>query len=649
MIFLRFQSKKTLNCIQYFFMRYFILLFAFITAINANAQYAVDGISKSLKENANAVIRYQETTITLEDFDVMTTYERVVVTVLNRDGMFAVRSYAAYDDDSSIKEIKAYVYDGNGEQIEKFKERDFTDRSASSGDLYSDNRIKSIDYFPNQIPFTFEFISETKSKSTAFLPQWDPSPFYGVSTQKSVYKIINNKEVPLLSKKYNLEKFGASVREKPSLYEYEIENVPAVEQELMSPHYTQFTPVVKLALKQFRLAGQNVSISSWEDFGKWMNEQLLNNRDELPQETINEVENLVEGVTEPKEKARIIYEYMQNKTRYISVQVGIGGWQPSPAKDVDKLGYGDCKALTNYTKALLKTQDIDSYYTIVIAGAEKRDIDEEFIAVQGNHVILTVPLEEENLFLECTSQRAPFNYLGDFTDDRKVIMITNDGSVVKNTKAYPAAGNIQRMEAKITVRENQSLGGSITQTSEGILYGDKYELDNKESDVIEKYYKETWSQLNNLDLSEINFDNNKTDVVFTENISFEATNYISKAGDRLLLAPNIFNRLGYITAPKKERSQKLLINRGKAYDDSIEITLPEGYEVEAMFNPIEINTEFGSYLAKVEELGASKIKYSRKFSLFDGEYEKEKYSDFVAFINAITKEDSNKIVLVKRE
>ena len=56
--------------------------------------------------------------------------------------------------------------------------------------------------------------------------------------------------------------------------------------------------------------------------------------------------------TDPIEKAKIVYKYMQEKTRYISVQVGIGGFKPMLAKDVDRLGYGDCKALSNYTKAL---------------------------------------------------------------------------------------------------------------------------------------------------------------------------------------------------------------------------------------------------------------------------------------------------------
>ena len=78
------------------------------------------------------------------------------------------------------------------------------------------------------------------------------------------------------------------------------------------------------------------------------------------------------------------------------------------ASDVDKLGYGDCKALTNYTKTLLDAVDVESYYTVVYGGKRIRNIDKEFSATEGNHVILCLPNEEDYIWLECTSQKTPF-------------------------------------------------------------------------------------------------------------------------------------------------------------------------------------------------------------------------------------------------
>ncbi|MDP4989490.1 MAG: DUF3857 domain-containing protein, partial [Polaribacter sp.] len=108
---------------------------------------------------------------------------------------------------------------------------------------------------------------------------------------------------------------------------------------------------------------------------------------------------------------------MQQKTRYISVQIGIGGWEPIAANLVDDVGYGDCKGLTNYTKALLDVADVTAYYTVVYAD-DRIDVDKDFSSLQGNHVILNIPNNGKDVWLECTSQTMPFGFLGDFTDDR---------------------------------------------------------------------------------------------------------------------------------------------------------------------------------------------------------------------------------------
>src|SRR5690606_27634424 len=126
-----------------------------------------------------------------------------------------------------------------------------------------------------------------------------------------------------------------------------------------------------------------------------------------------QVEKLIAGVTDEKEKISILYKYLQQNTRYISIQLGVGGWQPFDAAYVAKNGYGDCKALTNYMQSLLKTAGIPSYYTVVYAGssgyAQNRFV-EDLPSNQFNHVILCVPGMKDTTWLECTSQQSPPGY-----------------------------------------------------------------------------------------------------------------------------------------------------------------------------------------------------------------------------------------------
>ncbi len=513
--------------------------------------------------------------------------------------------------------------------------------------MYTDNRMLYIDYTPLEFPFTFEFEYEMESTSTAFLPRWDPSPRYNVSTEKSSYTINNTREVPLVSKKYNLDEYNVQYEENPTKYHYQLSNLPAVERESLSPVYTEFTPVVKVALQRFQLMNESGVGGTWKNFGLWIDQKLLKGRDEIPKATIAKMEQLVANVDDPKEKTRIIYEYMQSKTRYVFIAIGIGGWQPSPAEEVDELSYGDCKGLTNYTKALLKTQGIESYYTIVDSGADGLDIDEDFVALQGDHVILAVPFEDETVFLECTSQTAPYNYMGDFTDDRKVLMITPEGGVITKTHGYSLEDNVQSVSAVAVFDENFKLSGTINETSEGILYGNKNQLESATTEEITRYYQYLWGHLNNLSVENLKFKNDKRSISFTESLNFESSNYVSKAGDRILLNPNVFTRYDKLPSEEKDRKLALKIRRGHTYRDKIELLIPDGYSVEAAFPPITLDTKFGTYKANIEKYEGSKLIYNRELKLNSGTFAPDEYNEYVNFIEQVVKKDKSKIVLSK--
>ena len=175
-----------------------------------------------------------------------------------------------------------------------------------------------------------------------------------------------------------------------------------------------------------------------------MHKSLLEGRDVINEATKIKILDWVKEAKSPLEKAKIVYQFMQNKTRYISVQVGIGGWEPIAANQVDQVGYGDCKGLTNYTKALLDVVGVTSYYTVVYA-SEKRNLDKDFASLQGNHVILNIPNEGKDIWLECTSQTMPFGFLGDFTDDRDVLVVTPEGGIIKRTAIYKDETNLQKL------------------------------------------------------------------------------------------------------------------------------------------------------------------------------------------------------------
>lgn len=140
-----------------------LLLFLFLSVccFSQKNDYAVVLIPQNLLENANAVVRNNAVEITIEDFDKMLVTKREVVTVLNKLGIVDARMAERYDNDTKINKLSAKIYNAYGKEIKKYKKRDFLDVSAvSGGTLYSDARVKYVDYTPVAYPYTVVFESE---------------------------------------------------------------------------------------------------------------------------------------------------------------------------------------------------------------------------------------------------------------------------------------------------------------------------------------------------------------------------------------------------------------------------------------------------------------------------------------------------------
>ncbi|RCU58892.1 DUF3857 domain-containing protein [Oceanihabitans sediminis] len=599
-------------------------------------------MDSSLRENANAIVRQNDLSIEVLKYDKILVKQRRVVTILNSSGNSKVNAYLHYDENVNIKKLEAIVYNAYGKEIKKIRKNKFSDANAVDGfSLYSDSRIKYLDYTPTNYPYTIEYIEEYETSFTVNLPSWYPLDGYYTSVENSTYTIINDSNVEISLKTENLENYNIDVL---SEYSFQAKNLKAIKPEQYSPSFAKIVPSVKATLKEFSMKGVKGVNSNWQDFGKWMNDKLIAGTQELPQAVKDEIKALTANAETDIEKAKIVYNYMQDKTRYISIQVGIGGWKPMLASDVDRLGYGDCKGLTNYTMALLQEVGVPSYYTVVYGDSNLRNIDDSFSSLQGNHVILTVPNKSDYIFLECTSQTVPFGYTANFTDDRDVLLIKPEGGEIVRTKSYKTEENLLDTKATIKLDAEGSLEAQVVMNSYGTQYGSHEGVQNETEKNQQLYYKDYWNYINNLEINSLDFTNNKDSIVFIEEVELKAARYAVKTGDRLLLQPNMFNRIE--TAPKryKDRNLPFEVERGFTDIDEYIIEIPETLEVEATMNPVSIKNKFGEYIASVS-IENNKLLYHRKFVLNKGAYTKDEYKEFRSFWLSVVKQDKSKIVL----
>ncbi|RZL13501.1 MAG: DUF3857 domain-containing protein, partial [Pedobacter sp.] len=340
----------------------------------AQENYDAELIPSALKSRANATIRNQETIIDMRAPDNVVQTVKQAITVLNKNGENAARLVIFYDKSITIKSIKGEVYNAAGKLTSKFTQSNFSDESAADGfSLFVDDRVKH--YLPNEnvYPYTVVYNYEVRHKQNLAIPNWDPKPASDVSVEKSSYTFICKLTDALRIKAQNYSgKKIETETDKLKTYVWSVSNVAAVKPEPYSPDRETYETSVKIAPKDFVFYNYKGSYNNWDELGKWIYVNLLKGRSALPQNTVQAIKDLVKNDTDDKEKARKIYQYMQNKTRYISVQIGIGGNQPVAASEVDRLGYGDCKGLVNYMQSLLSVVGIESYYCVAEAGSQKK-------------------------------------------------------------------------------------------------------------------------------------------------------------------------------------------------------------------------------------------------------------------------------------
>ncbi|MFY7672019.1 DUF3857 domain-containing protein [Tenacibaculum sp. MEBiC06402] len=604
-------------------------------------------LSPELTKDANAVIRDNYIEINIDALNEMTVKERRVTTVLNKLGNKHVGAYASYDNDTKITDLSVKVYNSFGKEIKKYSKSKFTDVSAvDGGTLYSDSRVKYIDYTPTNYPYTIVFEKEYKTSSTGFIPKWYPIDSYYVSVEKSEYKINNPNNIETRVKEKNFEGFTIKNLSEEQIH-FVAENIPAIEYERNSLDFSEISPNLSVALNQFTLKGVSGSGTDWKEFGKWMNAKLIQGRTELSPATIEKAKSLVAGIDNDIEKAKKIYEFVQNKTRYISVQVGIGGWEPIPANEVDKMGYGDCKGLTNYTKALLDVVGVESYHTLVYAN-DRKDIDKDFSSIQGNHMILNLPNNGNDVWLECTSQTIPFGFVGEFTDDRNVLVITPEGGIIKRTPSYKNETNLQTCEAQIKLDKSGNVEAEVEIVSKGVQYDDKYAIENLAKVDLEKYYKSNlWSYNNNLEIKSTSLKNDKNNVVFKEKLQVNISDYASITANELLVRVNVFNRNNYVPKRYRTRNHPLQIKRGYKDVDNFTFTIPEGYKITTLPAKVEISTKFGSYFMEIKKVDEKTISYHKTLLIKEGTYPKEDYKLYRKFRKRIAKQEGLRIALQK--
>jgi hypothetical protein len=553
-----------------------------------------------------------------------------------------------YNKLQKIIDFEGVLYDAKGEKVKRLKNNDINDGSANSdGTLFSDNRYKYAEFKYAIFPFTVEFNYETTNRNMLFYPTWLPQKDEeNVSVESSFFKVKMPAGMELRYKLLNgMTKPNIEEIEGNKTYTWAIKGMKIYENEPYAPQWVKVGIGVLTAPADFETEGYKGSAKTWKELGDFDN-LLAKNRDILPENIKAEVQNLVAGTTDPVLKTKKIYEYLQSKTRYISIQLGIGGWQPFEAKQVAEKGYGDCKALSNYTQALLKSVGIPSFYASIRGGEGQREIQADFPSQQFNHAMLCVPVKNDTLWLECTSQDNPFGYLGTFTSDRYALLATPEGGKLVRTPTYKATDNQQIRRIEVNLADDGNATAEATTTYTGILQEDYASMKTQLSADDQKKALYKTIEIPSFELNSFSIqEEKKLNPKATVKLSLSVRKCASKSGTRMFLSPNLMSVASTIPPTSdKPRVHELALRNTYTESDSVSYMLPKNIQIEAKPEMVKFESKFGTYFADFQ-VKDGKLLYLRKFVRNKGKFPATAYVEMIDFYKKIAKADKMQVVL----
>lgn len=609
--------------------------------------YNVDYIADSLTKNADAVIRFYNTSYKIVSNEKYVKDVHSTITILNPNGKHNAELAVYYDRNTRVSNIKAYLYNKNGVLQGKLKKKDIRDYAANGNyTLFSDNRVKYFNPVVSTYPFTIEYKYTIESSGTVGFDTWLPQQWFNVSVESAElsfstndtlgfkYMVLNHDFIKNISHTDNL-----------NIYTWEVKNLKAIEFEPYAPNYLDFMPAIMLSPNKIMYEGTKGDFSTWESYGKWVN-SLTKGRDELSEETIGYLHDLTDTIDNKKDKIKTIYHYMQSKTRYVNVALGIGGFQPMLAMKVEAKGYGDCKALSNYTKALLKCAGIDSYYAEIGTGKYQEIKFTNFASAnQTNHIILCVPIENDTIWLECTNQKIPFGFLSPGSQNRYALLIKPNGGELAKTFSYNANENTRISNIKLDINAKGGAKFEIITEYNNNLYFEIFSLLNssekEQKDELLKNLSSSKSiKIESFSVEDNSIDNAKAKLYVKGTIH----NFARVVGSRIFFAPDFFydNKLSDFISDN--RKLDIYEPIGYSYIDTLKISYPEGYSLDYMQEKKQFNSVYGQCVFNAEQI-ENKITLIRNLSINEGKYSCSRFGEINEFLRSISDYENKKIII----
>ena len=567
-----------------------------------------------------------------------------IVKILNTRGLRYANIAVAYSPPSQVVRLQARTISPEG-KIAIIKKDDIFDVNLYPDFVfYSDQRAKLFAVPAVENGSVVEYRYRMRIRNPTFWHSWIFQA--SVPTLLSRFTLIAPSEWKIDYRVYGID-LEPQVSKMPggdeSTYIWEARDVAARKLEFGMPPGSEHIA---------RLAIAPLGIETWEDVAEWYR-KLAEPQIKAGKGVKELAAVLTRGVENDEEKLRIIYEWVRDKTRYIAVNIGIGGYQPHPAEEVLENRYGDCKDMVTLLCSLAREAGLEAYEVIVSTwqnGIPDTSLPSPY---QFNHAIAYCPsIGASGVWMDATKKGCPFGKLPWYDQGLPVLVVGKEGEaeIVTTPRVSPDSNCVLfdweadlQSTGAATVHGKSRLWGAIAaELREDLYYG---------SPEARRQWLETYLATR---CSGVKLDSFKIMGLYpvsdplTISYAFHTNNFAIPRAEEMVFRPGSIlasDLPDYFRSPK--RVHPIRFKYGLRTELNLTVKLPLDYIVNTTDSSDSLVSSFGSAYRSWSTSG-NVYRTHKSYRLLGEDIDPQYYVRFQSFLDSIGIWDLREVVVSRK-
>jgi hypothetical protein len=564
--------------------------------------------------NSDAVIIKDEAVMEMEsDGEALYTHHRIMK-IFSDPGKRYSHQEIPFNQSVSVVQIKARTIHPDGQEF-ILEAGDVRERSLLAYYvLYSDSKVKEF-YFPQvRRGCVVEYEYQLRFSSLLYWSDWFFQSHLPILHSKYTLviprhfdfnvRVLNDKIVPKVD-----------FRKGKKVFVWETFDKKAIRQEVFMPPAADLVSRVAFAPVEFKFDGKTYPSRSWNDIAGWYRE-MSQAGDVSAEELHLLAQELTFGLRLREEKMKVLFDYIQEHVRYVSVAVGTGAFKPLPCAEILQYGYGDCKDMTALLISLLRAVEIEAFPAMLSTKGHRSVLANMPKVKQFDHVVTAVPSGDHYVWLDPACRNCRFGELPYEDQGASALVVGPDGGELTVTPETEQGENQTYARWEVTLNSDGSAAGKVTIEATGqedlAFRASLTELKPQRRRKALAGFLSTWFTDPYLLGTEFrNFEDKDSSILVQAD--FEAGRFGVERDDRLFL-PVDLNTQDYLNLmfPHPQRRFPVIFDYRFVNLDELVVRLPQGFQVEHLPPTMLLDDDFGSFQSTYEMEG-DKIAHKRTF------------------------------------